>query len=93
MRGCDFVFHLAANADVRFGADHPRRDLDQNTIATWNVLDAMRSSGFAVSPFPRPGPSTARAPSFPPLRTALPCSDVALRSFEAGGRRPDRCIL
>lgn len=43
MRGCDFVFHLAANADVRFGADHPRRDLDQNTIATWNVLDAMRS--------------------------------------------------
>ncbi len=24
MRGSDFVFHLAANADVRFGTQHPR---------------------------------------------------------------------
>src|SRR5690348_9322471 len=39
MRGCDFVFHLAANADVRFGTEHPRKDLDQNTIATFNVLE------------------------------------------------------
>jgi len=37
--------HLAANADVRFGPDHPRRDLEQNTIATWNVLEAMRATG------------------------------------------------
>src|SRR4051812_3801115 len=29
----DFVFHLAANADVRFGTEHPRKDLEQNTIA------------------------------------------------------------
>ena len=43
--GHDFVFHLAANADVRFGTDHPRRDLEQNTIATYNVLEAMRSAG------------------------------------------------
>jgi UDP-glucose 4-epimerase len=41
----DMVFHLAANADVRFGTEHPRRDLDQNTIATFNVLEAMRASG------------------------------------------------
>jgi UDP-glucose 4-epimerase len=46
MRGSDFVFHLAANADVRFGADHPRRDLDQNAIATWNVLETMRLLGI-----------------------------------------------
>lgn len=45
MRGSDFVFHLAANADVRFGTDHPRRDLEQNTIATFNVLEAMRVNG------------------------------------------------
>src|SRR4051812_47644749 len=32
----DFVFHLAANADVRFGTEHPRKDLEQNTIATFN---------------------------------------------------------
>jgi UDP-glucose 4-epimerase len=40
--GFDVVFHLAANADVRFGADHPRKDLEQNTIVTANVLEAMR---------------------------------------------------
>jgi UDP-glucose 4-epimerase len=40
--GFDTVFHLAANADVRFGPDHPRRDLEQNTICTANVLEAMR---------------------------------------------------
>ena len=43
--GTEVVFHLAANADVRFGTDHPRRDLEQNTIATWNVLEAMRTHG------------------------------------------------
>src|SRR5271168_729422 len=45
MKGADTVFHLAANADVRFGLDHPRRDLEQNTIATFNVLEAMRAQG------------------------------------------------
>lgn len=42
----EFVFHLAANADVRFGTEHPRRDLEQNTIATYNVLEAMRAKGI-----------------------------------------------
>jgi UDP-glucose 4-epimerase len=46
MSGSEFVFHLAANADVRFGTEHPRRDLEQNTIATQNVLDAMRYNGI-----------------------------------------------
>jgi UDP-glucose 4-epimerase len=46
MRGCEVVFHLAANADVRFGIEHPRRDLEQNTVATFNVLEAMRASGL-----------------------------------------------
>jgi UDP-glucose 4-epimerase len=45
MRGCDIVFHFGANADVRHGAEHPGRDLEQNTIATFNVLDAMLKNG------------------------------------------------
>ena len=45
MRGAEQVFHLAANADVRFGTQHPRKDLEQNTIATHNVLEAMRATG------------------------------------------------
>jgi UDP-glucose 4-epimerase len=43
--GVDIVFHLAANADVRFGTQHPRKDLEQNTICTSNVLEAMRLGG------------------------------------------------
>ncbi|RYD86103.1 MAG: NAD-dependent epimerase/dehydratase family protein [Verrucomicrobiaceae bacterium] len=46
MAGCDVVFHFAANADVRFGLNHPRKDLEQNTIATFNVLEAMRANGI-----------------------------------------------
>ncbi len=45
MKGCDMVFHLAANADVRDGWSHPGRDLQQNTLATFNVLEAMRANG------------------------------------------------
>lgn len=43
--GVDIVFHLAANADVRYGILHPGKDLQQNTIATMNVLEAMRHCG------------------------------------------------
>ena len=41
---CSIVYHLAANADVRFGVDHPNKDLRQNTIVTHNVLEAMRAN-------------------------------------------------
>jgi UDP-glucose 4-epimerase len=44
-REVDLVVHLAANADVRFGWDHPRRDFEQNVIATQNLLEAMRKNG------------------------------------------------
>jgi UDP-glucose 4-epimerase len=44
--GNDLVFHLAANADVQHGIDHPRRDLQQNTLGTHNVLEAMRKNGI-----------------------------------------------
>lgn len=43
MKNVDAVFHLAANADVRLGTHHPHKDLEQNTIATFNVLEAMRT--------------------------------------------------
>ena len=42
MKGCDTVFHLTANADVRGGINNTRIDLEQNTIVTYNVLEAMR---------------------------------------------------
>lgn len=44
MRGHDVVFHLAANPEARWGLDDPRLDLEQGTLATWNVLEAMRKT-------------------------------------------------
>jgi UDP-glucose 4-epimerase len=43
--GVDLAFHLAANADVRYGTQHPYKDLEQNTIATFRLLEALRGSG------------------------------------------------
>ncbi len=55
MSGCDFVFHLAANADVRFGTSYPDKDLKQNTLATFNVLEAMRLNGLKKIAFSSTG--------------------------------------
>ena len=42
MKGHDLVIHLAANPDIRYGIKHTDTDLKQNTIVTYNVLEAMR---------------------------------------------------
>jgi UDP-glucose 4-epimerase len=55
MSDCDIVFHLAANADVRFGTLHPDKDLKQNTIATFNVLEAMRLNSISQIAFSSTG--------------------------------------
>lgn len=78
MSGCDIVFHLAANADVRFGTEHPRRDLEQNTIATYNVLEAMRANGIKHIVFSSTGSVYGEAAVIPtpenahfPIQTSL----------------------
>jgi UDP-glucose 4-epimerase len=55
MNGADFVFHLAANADVRYGTEHPGKDLQQNTIGTFRVLEAMRKNGVRQIAFSSTG--------------------------------------
>ena len=63
--GCEIVFHLAANADVRFGTEHPTKDLHQNTIATVNVLEAMRAAGVKQIAFASTGSVYGEANIFP----------------------------
>ena len=41
-KGVDRVFHLAANPDARWGIENTKLDLEQETIVTYNVLEAMR---------------------------------------------------
>jgi UDP-glucose 4-epimerase len=44
MREVDFVFHLAANADIKDNLLEPRKCVRQNILATQNVLEAMRAA-------------------------------------------------
>ena len=78
MRSCDFVFHLAANADVRRGPEHPERDLQQNTVATFQVLEAMRRNGIRQLAFSSTGAIYGDSPVVPtpedapfPVQTSL----------------------
>jgi len=78
MKGCDTVFHLAANADVRFGLNHPKKDLEQNTVATFNVLEAMRANGIKTIAFSSTGSVYGEASVIPtpedhpfPVQTSL----------------------
>lgn len=69
-RGADFVYHLAANADVRRGTEHPRKDLEQNTIATYNVLEAMRENTIRRIAFSSTGSIYGEPEVFPTPETA-----------------------
>lgn len=78
MQESDTVFHLAANADVRFGTEHPRRDLEQNTIATFNVVESMRRTGAQRIAFSSTGSIYGEPDVFPtpenapfPIQTSL----------------------
>lgn len=78
MSGAETVFHLAANADVRHGTEDPRRDLQQNVIATANVLDAMRESAVERIVFTSSGSVYGEPAVFPtpeecpfPVQTSL----------------------
>jgi len=76
--GCDWVFHLQANADVQFGLERPLHDLEQNTIATSNVLEAMRATGVKRIAFSSTGSVYGEPEVFPtpeqapfPIQTSL----------------------
>lgn len=78
MKGCDFIFHFAANADVRFGLKQPAKDFDQNTRATFNVLEAMRANNIKKIAFSSTGSIYGEAQTFPtpenapfPVQTSL----------------------
>ena len=78
LEGCDTVFHLAANADVRHGFDRPTIDLEQNTIATSVLLEAMRAADVRRIAFSSTGSVYGEPEVFPtpetcpfPVQTSL----------------------
>ena len=108
MKGADFVFHLAANADIRDGWLHPKKDLEQNTIATFNILEAMRANGVKRIAFSSTGSTYGEAlvtPERPtpetdifPIQTSLyGASKIAgeglLSSYAEGGQIDEAYIF
>jgi UDP-glucose 4-epimerase len=105
MRGADFVFHLAANADIKDGWTHPRKDLEQNTLATFNVLEAMRANGVRRIAFSSTGSTYGEATIIPtpedapfPIQTSLyAASKVAgetlLSAYAEGGQVDEAYIF
>jgi UDP-glucose 4-epimerase len=78
MEGCDTVFHLQANADVRHGLEHPTVDIEQNIAATSCVLEAMRAAGVERIAFTSSGSVYGEPEVFPtpedcpfPVQTSL----------------------
>jgi UDP-glucose 4-epimerase len=78
MRGVDFVFHLAANADIKDNLLKPRKCVEQNVVATQNVLEAMRAAGAKEIAFSSTGSVYGEATVVPtpedapfPIQTSL----------------------
>jgi UDP-glucose 4-epimerase len=78
MSDVETVYHLAANADVRHGPEHTHKDLEQNTIGTANVLEAMKKSGVKRIAFASTGSVYGEPDVFPtpenapfPVQTSL----------------------
>lgn len=105
MKGADFIFHLAANADIKDGWQHPRKDLEQNTLATFNVLEAMRTNGVKRIAFSSTGSTYGEATLIPtpedapfPVQTSLyAASKVAgetmLSAYAEGGQLDEAYIF
>ncbi|HWA24530.1 MAG TPA: NAD-dependent epimerase/dehydratase family protein [Lacunisphaera sp.] len=107
MAGADFVFHLAANADIKDGWSHPRKDLEQNTTGTFNVLEAMRANqvrrvafsstgsvyGEALVTPDKPTPENEPFPIQTSLYAASKVAGEALLSSYAEGGQLDEAYI
>jgi len=102
------VFHLAANADIRDGWRQPERDLRQNTMATFSVLEAMRTGGVRRIAFSSTGSVYGEARVTPerptpeddafPLQTSLYGASKAageglLSAYAEGGQLDEAYIF
>ena len=78
MRGHDSVWHLAANPDIRKGTESTMVDLEQNTIATYNVLESARRTGINTFVFSSTSTIYGRAKKFPTPEDYGPCLPISL---------------
>jgi len=61
----DVILHLGANPEARLGIENTELDLKQETIATYNVLEAMRVNGIKKIVFSSSGCIYGETPVIP----------------------------
>ena len=76
--GHDVVFHLAANPEARFGIENTELDLKQETIVTYNVLEAMRVNNIKKIVLSSSGTIYGETPSIPIPENYGPALPISL---------------
>ena len=78
MNGIHTVHHLAANPDIRLGTEITDTDLQQGTIATYNVLEAMRHNNVKRISFSSSSAIYGEASVMPTPETYGPALPISL---------------
>jgi len=78
MRGHDSVWHMAANPDIRKGTESTMVDLEQNTIATFNVLECARRNDIESIVFSSTSTVYGRAKTIPTPEDYGPLMPISL---------------
>lgn len=78
IKGTDIVWHLAANPDVRAGAKDTNTHIEQNIIATHNVLEAMRKNNIRRIAFTSTSTVYGEAGIIPTPENYGPCTPISL---------------
>ena len=78
MEGIDMVYHLAANPDIRLGTKITDTDLNEGTIATYNVLEAMRLAGVGKIAFASSSVVYGEGAPMPTPENYGPCLPISL---------------
>ncbi|MFH1432974.1 MAG: NAD-dependent epimerase/dehydratase family protein [archaeon] len=78
IKGADIVWHLAANPDVRVGVGDTKTHLEQNVMATYNVLEAMRKTGVNRIAFTSTSTVYGEASVIPTREDYGPCVPISL---------------
>jgi len=78
MSGIECVFHLAANPDIRLGTKITDTDLKQGTIATYNIVEAMRIEGVKKIAFASSSVVYGEDAPMPTPENHGPCLPISL---------------
>ena len=77
-KNVDRVYHFAANADVRFGLKHRKKDINQNILVTYRILETIKKNKINELIFSSTGSIYGEATQIPtkenspfPIQTSL----------------------